>query len=74
MMIVLASVGGALAFKAHSAYSGGNIYGKVPTATNCTVRITTLTTTFIAAEFEVDNATFGAPGPCGNNILAKEVQ
>jgi hypothetical protein len=60
---VLASVGGALAFKAHSAYSGGNVYTKADGATTCTVRVLTLTGTTIGGT-PLQEATFPKSGTC----------
>lgn len=72
---VLASVGGALAFKAHSAYSGGNVYVKATAgATNCTLRVPTLLATNVGETFTTNTATFPDPGPCSITITVREVQ
>lgn len=70
---ILASVGGALAFKAHSAYSGGNVYVKATAgATNCLLRVTTLRAETIGDTFTINTATFPVPGPCVSTITVVE--
>ena len=74
IMVVLASVGGALAFKAHSAYSGGNVYIKAtPTATKCTLRAPTLNHTGINGDV-ISSATYPSPGDCDRTLMITFVQ
>jgi uncharacterized protein YxeA len=74
MIAVLASVGGALAFKAHNMYSGGNVYIKAtPGATKCALRVTTLTSTNIGG-FIIGDATFPVAGDCAPAIMVKGIQ